>query len=187
MNQSRSNLILLAALAVSGSLNILLSFRVHSLVSARAPTPRIKVGLRLEDITGLDPSGDRVTVRFEDSQTPTVILVLRPGCQWCDANMPNWKTLIAEKRHSFRFVAVSLSPIDFTKYLELNKLNIPGVAPSVEQNPMLNGVSATPQTIVVEHDGTVRKVWLGAYAGDTKRDVEAFFGVRLPVEARVPG
>lgn len=184
MTENRSNIALLLALALSGTLNVLLAIRVRSLEKVPAPTPRIKVGSHLENITGLSPSGAPVTVRYADSQLPTVLLVLRPGCQWCDANMPNWRTLIQEKGQNYRFVAVSLTAVDFDKYLNTSKLVVPGVSPSLRQNPTLNSVTATPQTVVVEHDGTVRKVWMGAYDGKIKEDVETFFGVKLPVEVQ---
>jgi len=98
--------------------------------------------------------------------------------------MPNWRTLIQEKGQNYRFVAVSLAAVGFDEYLNANKLVVPGVSPSIGQNPTLNGVTATPTTVVVEHDGTVRKVWAGAYSGKTKEDVETFFGVKLPFEVQ---
>ncbi len=181
MNQNRTNTALLVMLAVSGALNVLLAMKVRSLEQPALAAPRIKVGSHLEDIIGSGPSGAAFTVRFADSQVSTVLLVLRPGCQWCDANMPDWKVLIQEKGQNFRFVAVSLSPIDFGKYMEGSKLNVPGVSPSFGENPTFRGVTATPQTIIVDSDGTVRKIWLGAYTQEIKQDVETYFGTKLPV------
>jgi hypothetical protein len=38
----------------------------------------------------------------------------------------------------------------------------------------------TPETILVANDGTVIKVWKGAYTGETLQDIEKYFRVRLP-------
>ena len=187
MDQRRANVALLVMLAVSGAVNILLAVKVRSVEgqlrsAAPAPVPRIKVASHLEDNIGVDPAGGPLTNRYADSQTPTVLLILRPGCHWCDANMPNWQTLIQEKGQNFRFVAVSLSPNGFGKYVEGSKLNAPAVYASFGQNPTLNDVTVTPQTVVVDRGGTVRKMWFGAFTHEIKGDVESFFGVKLPVE-----
>ncbi len=41
-------------------------------------------------------------------------------------------------------------------------------------------LGGTPQTLVISSEGRVQKTWMGAYMGDTKKDIEAFFNVRLP-------
>jgi len=38
----------------------------------------------------------------------------------------------------------------------------------------------TPQTLVISSDGHVQKNWMGAYAGATKSEIEAYFEVHLP-------
>src|SRR5690349_23342021 len=103
---ARRAIYLTVGLGLSGLLNVLLGLRIISQERALHPAPRIKAGIKLESIVGADPNGFPAAVRFGDSQTPTVLLILRPGCPWCDKNMPNWHALIDAKRESFRFVAV---------------------------------------------------------------------------------
>ncbi len=98
--------------------------------------------------------------------------------------MPNWQALISAKGQSFRFIAVSLSAPDLKHYLEANKLALPAVLPFFEKNPILSGVTATPQTIVVGPDGVVRRAWLGAYTPEIKHEVETFFGMSLPISVQ---
>lgn len=172
----------LSGLIISSvALNVGLAVKLMSLERSLYPVPRIRVGALLEDVTGTDPNGLPLTIHFADSKKPTVLLILRPGCQWCDRNMPNWKALIQEKGRDFQFVAVSLSGIGFKEYLETKGLAVSGVFASKEKNPTLKDITGTPQTIVVGPDGIVRKVWFGAYAPEVKHQVEAFFGVTLPV------
>jgi hypothetical protein len=181
---NRRDVFLTGLVAFSGLLNIALGLRVLSLEKSLRPVPRVRTGTRLEDILGIDPAGNPLTIRFADSQNPTVLLVLRPGCAWCDQNMPNWLALIRAKSGRFRFVVVSLSPLDLKGYLSLNNLSLPAVFPLVGENPTLNGITITPQTIVVGPDGIVQQVWFGAYTKDLKKNVESFFRISLPVEIR---
>jgi hypothetical protein len=39
---------------------------------------------------------------------------------------------------------------------------------------------ATPQLLVVDRTGFVRRAWTGALFGDRQTEAEAYFGVRLP-------
>ena len=41
-------------------------------------------------------------------------------------------------------------------------------------------LGGTPQTIVVSPQGQVNRIWSGAFAEDLKREVEDYFGVKLP-------
>jgi hypothetical protein len=43
-----------------------------------------------------------------------------------------------------------------------------------------NHITGTPRTIVISNEGRVLRDWIGVFVGDTQRDVEQFFGVRLP-------
>lgn len=47
-------------------------------------------------------------------------------------------------------------------------------------------ISGTPQTIVVSPEGRVLQNWMGAYVGDKKSQVEAFFHVTLPGLRELP-
>ena len=177
----RTTALFLRRWSSSSNRRLTLGLQVISHQRDNAPVAKVKVGSRLEPLIGSDPDGAAMTVQFEHSGSPTVLLVLRPGCHWCELNMPNWKTLIREKGQNFRFVAVSLSTQDFKEYVDANGLAIPAVFPVANKNPILGKLTGTPQTIVVGPDGVVRRVWFGAFAPEVKRDVEGFFGLSLPV------
>jgi hypothetical protein len=44
----------------------------------------------------------------------------------------------------------------------------------------------TPQTLLGRPDGTVSKVWVGAYFGQRKAEMETFFKIRLPGISEAP-
>ena len=47
-------------------------------------------------------------------------------------------------------------------------------------------LGSTPQTIVISPEGKVLQDWVGAYVGDQKSQVEAFFQVTLPGLRELP-
>src|SRR5262245_44724984 len=96
---------LLALLAGSGALNVLLSWRVLSNEKARQPRDTI-TGRRLPELVGRDVEGRPLTIRYTDSHEPTVLLVLHPLCRWCQENMSLWRRLSTASR-GYRFVAAS--------------------------------------------------------------------------------
>src|SRR5262249_6463928 len=163
-------------LAISGVVNVVLGLKVVALGKGQAPVPKVKLGSHLDPLTGVDPDGTPITIPFDGVDRPTVLLVLRPGCEWCELNMPNWQSLVNTKSSSFRFVALSLSAFDLKNYMKANRLYVPTVFPADDRNPVLGTLTGTPQTIVVGSDGIVKKVWFGAYTAQTKHDVEAYFG-----------
>lgn len=179
--------VLLVILACSGVLNIVLAARVVSLHYQFHPNAKLATeGTVVPDLVGRDPNGTRSTIRFRDSEKPTVLLVTNPGCQWCERNMPNWQELVREAGQRYRFVVVSLadSASNLPQYLSDKQLKVAGLsALPREQAFDLIRAGGTPQTIVVGRDATVLKYWQGAYSGSTKADVERYFNVTLPVEA----
>jgi hypothetical protein len=47
-------------------------------------------------------------------------------------------------------------------------------------------LGSTPQTIVISPEAKVLQDWIGAYVGDQKSQVEAFFHVSLPGLRELP-
>jgi peroxiredoxin len=77
-------------------------------------------------------------------------------------------------------VGLSLSSDKLLNYVTENKLDFPMYAdlPYIPTRDYKLG--GTPQTFVVSPNGEVMKVWTGAFAEGTQKEVEAYFGVTLP-------
>jgi hypothetical protein len=73
-----------------------------------------------------------------------------------------------------------------TEYVAKNELKFPIYARLSPETLKTYKLGGTPQTIVVSPDGRVLKDWVGAYAGDQKSQVEAFFHVSLPGLKELP-
>jgi peroxiredoxin len=171
------------ALAVSLMLNVLLAHRVRSLVHGQETqiTDRLlKIGAIVPPISVKVLDGQQAVISYKGTSGPTVLYIFTPLCKWCARNMDNFKTLVDQAGTKYRFIGLSLSEEGLVQYVSKNELKIPvysGVSIEAKQAYKLAG---TPQTIVVSADGRVLQDWMGAYVGEEKSQVEAFFHATLP-------
>lgn len=168
-----------ALLGLSVCLNIVLGWRlghppVDPEIAARAQT-----GVAIPAFSATDPDGKPVQVSFA-GENPTVLYIFNPKCGWCARNLSNVLFLSSVRGTSFRFVGVSLTDPLLKQYIANTGIKFPVVALSsygAVKNVLLG---ATPQTIVVSQRGRILENWMGAYTGDERRRIEAYFSVRLP-------
>jgi hypothetical protein len=76
-------------------------------------------------------------------------------------------------------VPISLTSVGLSKYVEQHGLAFPVYAdPVVPDGAFM--YSGTPEMIVISPEGTVKRVWRGAFTDEVKRDIESYLGVHLP-------
>jgi len=80
----------------------------------------------------------------------------------------------------------SLSDETLPGYVAKNDLKLPVYSGRSPETLKTYKLRSTPQTIVIASDGGVLQDWMGAYAGDQQKQVEAFFHVSLPGLREVP-
>ena len=174
--------ITLLLLIASSIFNVLLSLKTRQLrdvISTLKAESALMAGTQVPAIVGEGLAGRPTTIRFSDSDKPTLIYVFTPTCGWCRRNEANLKSLLAQRSDRFRSIAVSLAAVKPDDAM----CSIPGLP--VYKNLDRSSSSAyrfagTPETILVSSQGTVLKVWRGAYMGEIQRDIESFFEVKLP-------
>jgi peroxiredoxin len=175
-------------LAASVTLNVLLAYRL-SQFNRRFDAVRVeplKSGTTVPPPRVQDLQGESRALNYAEVSAPTVLYILTPSCSWCARNMDNFKQLVTQRGTEYRFIAVSLSKEDLPEYITSHKLTIPVyVTPSIEMQKAYR-LGGTPQTIVVSREGRVVKDWEGAYVGEQKTEVEAFFHVSLPGLRELP-
>lgn len=177
-----SDPLLLAFLLASLGLNVFLGIRLYRPAEPAAGTPqrpRLAAGAAVPEIKGITLDGQPYTVSYGVDRRPTVLYVFSETCKWCDQNAKNLATLVRERQKQFRFIGVSLSPIQSGN----SKPDMDGllVLGGIDATAMrAYGIGGTPHTIVISPDGKVLKQWMGAYAATVERDVEEFFAVELP-------
>ena len=100
--------------------------------------------------------------------------------------MDNFKTLVDKESDQYRFIGLSLSEEGLAEYVAKNDLKLPvysGLSPETLKTYKLG---STPQTVVISPEGKVLEDWPGAYVGDQRAKVEAFFHVSLPGLKELP-
>ncbi len=176
-------------LLASVSLNVVLARRVRSftqLQSNRAAERLLKVGTAVPPIAAKRLDGQPGVISYQGAEEPTVLYIFTPPCTWCSRNMDNLKTLLDKERGQYRFIGLSLSEQTLAEYVAKNDLQLPvysGLSPETLKTYKLG---STPQTIVISPEGKVLEDWAGAYVGDEKSQIEAFFHVSLPGLRELP-
>lgn len=111
---------------------------------------------------------------------PTVLYVWDPNCGWCLRNQASVLALARQTRGRYQLILVSLSrlkPAESSWLEEYAGLVYHAPTEATKRAYSLGGV---PQTIVISQAGTVQKLWRGAYVEEVRREVENYFGIRLP-------
>jgi hypothetical protein len=170
---------LVVVLAGSLGLNVFLALKLRSAGSVSVAVPT-KVNAKLPSpLSLLDADGKPTQLTFDDSR-PTVLYVFSPLCGWCKRNEANIKSTVAIAGSRFRFVGISISSQNLKEYIAQGHAPFPVyLVKSPEQSNQL-GFIGTPMTIVVGPGARVQKVWQGAYMEQNQKEVEAFFGAKLP-------
>jgi peroxiredoxin len=176
-------------LLVSVAINVLLAHRLKYSIRAAYFSRQdrlLKIGTMVPPIAAKRLDGEPGLISYQGAQQSTVLYIFTPPCSWCGRNMENFKTLLDKGRGQYHFVGLSLSEKDLTEYVEKNDLKLPiysGLSPETLTTYKLGN---TPQTIVISPEGKVLQDWAGAYVGDLRSQVEAFFHVTLPGLRELP-
>lgn len=182
MNSKRFDVVILGLLAVSLGVNVWLwhSVRATRLRSGNTPA---SIGRRVPPLTAKALAGHDVTLDFSSRPRPTVLYVFSPSCGWCNRNANNLRALVEQRGNDYEFVGVSLNDKgteDVQRYVAETGISFPVYARPSADTVRSYALSGTPQTIVVSRDGTVLKNWPGAYIQPIQKEVEDYFGLRLP-------
>jgi hypothetical protein len=96
--------------------------------------------------------------------------------------MPNWKAMLQGiDRNSYRIVAVSIISDGVKEYVSQQKLtDIPIIAEVDPKSRVSYEMNVTPQTMLINSDGKVEKLWIGLLSPDERSDVEQSFSLKLP-------
>jgi peroxiredoxin len=156
------------------------SFQISVLVAK----PSLEEGDTVPDLVLTDVEGRTVSLSYSQSTLPTVVYILSTTCGWCDRNAGAVAELARQTQLQYRTIGIAM---DSAKPIEYeNRLAFPVYRGFQEGHARAYRLRSTPTTIVVSTQGKVVKVWSGAFAGNIKASVEAFFGVKLPAVSVEP-
>jgi len=177
LRRDAARVVLMTVLALSLSLNVFLGWKVSARGGALEPD-RLAVGSRVAPLSVTAGGTSAPTELRFDEGLPTVMYVLSPDCHWCRRNENNIRTL-AERSPGFRFIGLTSSTAPSGDARPALPFPVYTLSPADLKRNALK-IRGTPEMIVVGGDGTVTRVWAGAFAGDTEDEIEAFFKVDLP-------
>src|SRR5215213_5772365 len=113
-NQTPSirHLLIGGLLALSAITNFLLVLKVKQLqatVSALKSEQSTTAGVHLPPLTAQDMSGQSITIRYDETDVPTLLYVFTPACGWCKKNEDNISSLASQTGDRLRIIGVTLS------------------------------------------------------------------------------
>lgn len=144
-------------------------------------TSKVKPGTHLPPFSGQDIYGNRVNLQYGDGGRKTILFVFSPRCPFCTENMPTWKGItggVDEK--SFRTVGVTTLVKGTQEYVAEHGLSrMPILAIPDKEIEDAYHFTRTPQTILINSEGTVERVWLGLIKKEQFQEVEQALDVKL--------
>ncbi len=141
----------------------------------------LSAGDSVPTLRGLDLDNRITSVSHGGGQKPALLFVFSPSCGWCKINLPNWQAMLDQAAGRYRVVAISISREKTAEFVQQHGLSRASVIVEPEPRDLLAyKFQLTPQTILVDAEGTVRKNWMGAFGVKDRQDIESTLGIRLP-------
>lgn len=139
-------------------------------------------GQSMTAITGIDADGREQIFEWGKDNRKTLLMIFSPRCGYCRENMPNWMAILQGiDKSAYRVVVVSSISDGAKEYVE--KYKIKDVPIIVEPEPKVLAdylMHITPQTVLLNSDGKIEKVWVGKFINEQKGYVEQALNVNLP-------
>jgi len=132
-------------------------------------------------LSGLDLNGTRISLNYQDDPRKAVMLVFSPRCAYCTQNLPNWHSIAQSLDPKlYRIMAVSTSADGVKEYVGQNSFpEVPIIADVDPKSRVSYEMNLTPQTILIDSQGRVEKIWTGVLQPDERTEVERFLGLKL--------
>ena len=149
------------------ALNVALITQNHSLKAQLAQEPlttAAPAGAQVPDLRGFDVQGKPLLVSYRgETRRKVLLFVFSPTCRFCAENWPNWWRVFSQLDHN----AVQPAAVDVTAtatpdFIAQHQMTAMPVFVQVDPRAVPEyHFHLTPQTILVDADGKVEKVWSG--------------------------
>ena len=165
-------------------LNVSLIIQNRNLRSLTTVTKRsmvLKEGTIVPAISGLDLNGNKISLNYQDDPRKAIMLVFSPRCAYCTENMPNWQSIAQSiDPKLYRVMAVSVTSDGVKEYVAKNGFpNVPIIADVEPRSRVAYEMNVTPQTILIDSQGRVEKIWVGLIKPDERTEMKQFLGLKL--------
>lgn len=132
-------------------------------LSLPPPVMEAPAGAQVPDLRGVDLEGKPVEVLYGKDSRKVLVMVFSPTCPFCDQNWPKWQQVISSlDRSAIRPVLVDVTSSTTASFVSQHQLSsLPVILKADPKATMDYRMHLTPQTILVDPDGKVEKVWTG--------------------------
>lgn len=151
------------------------------------PPPQIDpTGSFMKSVEASTLDGKRVTLRFDDPRE-TVAYFLSPDCSFC---LQNYDSIVGLGKADTvrRYVGLVNGELTDSETLatHLKERPLPFEVFRVEDATWLTefGLTVTPTTLVMDRRAEVIRLWRGAFSARRMKEIEAYFGFKLPPLAK---
>ncbi|HKV95126.1 MAG TPA: redoxin domain-containing protein [Candidatus Angelobacter sp.] len=135
-------------------------------------------GAQMPNLKGFDLTGKPVEVLYGKDQRKVLVLVYSPTCPFCEQNWSKWYDLMASLNHSaVRPVAVDVTSTSTAGFLSQHQLAELPVFQKVDPQATVDyHFQLTPQTLLIDSDGKVEKVWSGVLSDSSLAELKQRLG-----------
>lgn len=148
-------------------------------LSLPPPAMEVPAGTKLPDLKGFDLGGKPVELAYGSDARKALILVFSPTCGFCAQNWPKWYELMSTlDRGAVRPVAVDVSSSSTASFLAEHHFSDIPVMLQVDPTDRLSyRFQITPQTILINGNGKVEKVWSGVLDNTAVEELKQRMGI----------
>lgn len=166
-------MVLGVVLAVTNLLLVRENRGLRALLSERQRSLEPQVGAVVASLSGHDLDGNGFTVDYGQDSRKTLVFVFSTKCRVCDRNWPYWQGIIRSvEKGSFRLVFVNLlSPLSADYIAKYNLARFSVIADLDPKHIVEYNLRLTPQTILINPNGVIEKVWTGVLRGERLEEV----------------
>jgi peroxiredoxin len=138
----------------------------------RGPFKVLGPGEKVPSLFGINLEGKELKVEYPSKQR-TVLLWFSPACPSCEENLEFWKEVYRNyNSDNLRFIGVTTFGQDKTsEFVRKNQLEFPILIVSNLSLIDQYKVEVIPQTILIDTNGIVQKVWPGPLANEYKKEI----------------
>ena len=175
------SLLLVVCLCIANGLLIKQNRDLKATLARLAKQPELlKSGQQVPSFIANTLSGQRRGINYADC-AKTVLFVFTPQCAACEQALPYWREIKAGcARNQYQVFGVSLDDSPHTSaFLASKGLSLEAFVGIDAETKEAYKLTLTPQTIVIDNNGNVEKIWPGVFSQAAKLEVETYFGISV--------
>jgi len=143
-------------------------------------TEPLRRGEKVEPFKIQTLSGDTAEFTYPDTTKRYLLFVLSTRCPHCEKNLPSWKDIAKSSNSDVHIFGISTDNFELTRQYASTKdigFYIASIADtSFGRKYKISGV---PETILIDGNSTVEKVWIGELSEERVNEIKNLMGATI--------